>query len=254
MSVHGDDAPRTGARIGSGIVLEGYLDAVEARRVYGWVRNPDAISERCSVTVRLGDRELGTVVADRNRVDLEKAGIGDGKYAFQHALDDALDEAQRAEVTAEARSADGSATLQLERFDRTAPRTAGGGPLDWLKPVLTRLAAHQSRSFAKQGETLDNVAAALEALERRLETRPRIADGGDDAAEMEARLSALEGMHLRFDEALLRLREERVAHAGAERPMRRLWRWLLLLALLAAAFALGALVQSQVGVPGLPGV
>lgn len=61
---------------------EAEIDAVESGRVYGWAWDPAEPEKRQTVAVYCGDQILGTVLADRHRVDLATRGIGDGRHAF----------------------------------------------------------------------------------------------------------------------------------------------------------------------------
>ena len=65
-----------------GVLYEGYIDAIESGRVYGWALDPADKTRRISVTVYHGDRELDVVIADRFREDLRDYGDGSGKHAF----------------------------------------------------------------------------------------------------------------------------------------------------------------------------
>ncbi|MEO0393326.1 MAG: hypothetical protein AAF213_08765 [Pseudomonadota bacterium] len=59
-----------------------HIDAVESGRVYGWAWDASDPEKRQIVAIFCGDQVLGTVVADRHRVDLATRDIGDGRHAF----------------------------------------------------------------------------------------------------------------------------------------------------------------------------
>lgn len=65
---------------------EGYIDAVEGGRVYGWALDPSDKARRLSVTLQHGSEELATLVAERFREDLVGYGDGSGHHAFVHTL------------------------------------------------------------------------------------------------------------------------------------------------------------------------
>lgn len=71
----------------SAVLYEGYIDAIEGGRVYGWALDPSDKSHRISVTLFHGAQQLEVTVADRFREDLVGYGDGTGKHAFVVNLD-----------------------------------------------------------------------------------------------------------------------------------------------------------------------
>lgn len=61
---------------------EGYIDAVESGRIYGWALDKENPDNKLVVTVFHGDTEIGELVADRYREDLVSYTNGDGRNAF----------------------------------------------------------------------------------------------------------------------------------------------------------------------------
>jgi glycosyltransferase involved in cell wall biosynthesis len=70
--------------------LKGYLETVNRSVLEGWVMDRAAPDQRVSLAVFDNGAEIGRVVADRFRADLERAGIGDGKCSFVFYLPDNL--------------------------------------------------------------------------------------------------------------------------------------------------------------------
>lgn len=75
------------------VAVHGHLDAVrtpagEAAPVLldGWVRASSFPSARLAVEAHIGDRLIGTAIADRPRPDLVRAGLGDGGHGFALAI------------------------------------------------------------------------------------------------------------------------------------------------------------------------
>lgn len=60
----------------------GTLDRVDCQLVQGWVWDADQPDAVIAVDLYDDDTRLGTVMADRYRQDLERAGIGNGKHGF----------------------------------------------------------------------------------------------------------------------------------------------------------------------------
>ncbi|WP_457797496.1 glycosyltransferase family 4 protein [Methylocystis sp. S23] len=66
-----------------GVEVAGHLDETRHGAVRGWAWRPDRPEERLLIDVFIGGRFAGQCLANLFRPDLEEAGIGDGRYAFQ---------------------------------------------------------------------------------------------------------------------------------------------------------------------------
>ena len=66
--------------------LEGSLDRVSHDTIEGWAFDPAAPHVPVTVVILDNGAEIGRVIADRYRDDLEAAGIGDGCHAFSCAV------------------------------------------------------------------------------------------------------------------------------------------------------------------------
>ncbi len=66
-----------------GFKLEGWVDLRTSTSVRGWVWDADNPADRLHVIARAQSHILASGVADIYRPDLETAGIGDGRYAFE---------------------------------------------------------------------------------------------------------------------------------------------------------------------------
>ncbi|MBD9373735.1 hypothetical protein IB238_13995 [Rhizobium sp. ARZ01] len=66
--------------------MNGRVDAIDSGRVFGWAFDPMAPDHRLTIRVLLDGKVIAEAVADRNRPDLRRNGIGDGKHAFEIAL------------------------------------------------------------------------------------------------------------------------------------------------------------------------
>jgi hypothetical protein len=89
--------------------LQGHLEGVEPRRLRGWAYDPEAPETPVVLVFLLNGAEIARLVADRYRPDLEKAGIGDGRHAFELDLPAGLAADLRHEI--EVRRHDDGATL-----------------------------------------------------------------------------------------------------------------------------------------------
>jgi glycosyltransferase involved in cell wall biosynthesis len=63
--------------------LRGHLDGVADLRVFGWAQDSADPERRVGLVVKVNNRVIGRVLANRYRGDLEAAGIGDGRHAFE---------------------------------------------------------------------------------------------------------------------------------------------------------------------------
>ena len=66
--------------------LEGYVDAIQDGWVLGWAWLRDRPLQPIEIRVLLDGREVGRAVASLYRVDLERAGKGNGRHAFEVQL------------------------------------------------------------------------------------------------------------------------------------------------------------------------
>jgi hypothetical protein len=155
--------------------LYGVVDVLRPNRIAGWAI--DRSDERAAVTVDIlrDGCIVASVVADRHRPDLQKGGIGTGRYGFLVTLDPTLDPGFEFTVAAVARTADGQ-TLTLRPVGGAVPQVPPG-----LR-MMQRLLEAVVELKAAQGRPAPAIAALTEAVERIEVVQARI----------EARLDALE--------------------------------------------------------------
>jgi anaerobic magnesium-protoporphyrin IX monomethyl ester cyclase len=67
-------------------ILEGWIELCTEEKVEGWVWAPDFPEARIPLSVWVGNRLAGTVIAESPRRDLVTAGKGDGRYGFSFDL------------------------------------------------------------------------------------------------------------------------------------------------------------------------
>jgi autotransporter-associated beta strand protein len=66
--------------------LEGFVDTVHHDRITGWAFDPGRPDTALTVVILANGAEIGRMVADHYRHDLQAAGIGDGRHAFSCEL------------------------------------------------------------------------------------------------------------------------------------------------------------------------
>lgn len=70
--------------------IKGFLDGIDGNYVYGWAWDPENPERRLKVVVYVDGEPVAEGIADEYREDLERAGIGDGRYGFRIKLDERI--------------------------------------------------------------------------------------------------------------------------------------------------------------------
>jgi hypothetical protein len=70
--------------------LRGALDRVSARTAVGWAQNPDQPETPVCLDIYLDDALIGQTLANHYRGDLEQAGLGTGRHAFEFTAPDGV--------------------------------------------------------------------------------------------------------------------------------------------------------------------
>lgn len=210
--------------------VQGLVDKALPDRLYGWAWNASRAGERVAVELRLGDAPVARTLADLARPDLEKAGVGDGRHAFELPLE-AEWTRRAAELSVVVRTADGVATPIPMRVRRQSP-DAAALPAAGLQRALDGLAAAQER-----------LAAQVADLAGRL-PGPGEPDAAQALAAAQAglaeRLDALALWLARLDERLADLGNGAAGPATTKGARRRPDPWQVVLFVLLGMVAVGA--------------
>lgn len=201
--------------------LQGYIDAIEPDRVYGWAWNSGDPSERLMIEIRQGDQLIVSVEANQPRPDLVTNGIGDGRYAFVANVA-AIGEIDRASpITVTAMTADGTGAIELKR-QKGAP-----SPTNVSAAVIGEIRARDQR-LQGQLRQLVSVAKERDGLDQELHERLTESLGKLDSAlpEVERRIGALEVFELRFDTLLQKVEKRLNMIESRSRPKSSLLLWL----------------------------
>lgn len=202
--------------------IVGRIDIADARRVSGWAWDQARPEHRLEVQIWHGDELLGTTVAERERADLKRNGIGDGCHAFKFQLE--------------------RSGLDLARLAARVVCPDLAEPVPLFRPSETQTVVERTvlMPFARLQKTLDlmaerqlKLARACEALRDERRQRPDEARAMLDQLvgsqqRIEQRLQELDVFQARFDGALRALSEQ--AAGAAEQPDRPLKRALAILA------------------------
>lgn len=220
--------------------IQGYIDAIEPDRIFGWAWNTTEPSERLTVEIRQGAELIVRLEANLPRPDLVANGIGDGRYAFVANIP-AIGEIDRASpITVTAMTSDGGSTVELKR------QNAGTTPGSVSAVVLGEIRARDQR-LQGQLKQLVSVAKERGGLDQNLNERVIQSLDRLDAAlpEVDHRLQGMEVFQVRF-ETMLQGYDNRLVtleHKGHRRKPVLLWVW----AILATAGCLGAVAYHLLG-------
>jgi hypothetical protein len=228
--------------------IQGRLDAIEGRRLYGWVWDPGLPAERLLIRILLEGRMVASATADLPRVDLRRNGIGDGGYAFEVELVESLaNVADSLTVVAVSPSTGEEIILQSPTQSERAAEAAITVPLNRVldrmdllieaqrrSQLMQREASEALRSTAKQVEEITSQESGINAA---LETV------NSTQAELSRRVSDIEVFHLRFDQVLADF-DARIKDLSkaADRPFRRAVALLIAFGGLSAASAVVTLL------------
>ena len=200
----------------------GRIDIADERRVSGWAWDQARPEHRLEVQIWHGEELLGTTVAERERADLRRNGIGDGCHAFQFKLE--------------------RAGLDLGALVAKVVCPDLAEPVPLFRPSETQTVVERTvlMPFVRLQKTLDLIAERQLKLARACEgLRDEQRQAPDDAQALldqlvasqqriEQRLQELDVFQARFDGTLRALSEQ--AARGAEHPDRPLKRALAILA------------------------
>jgi hypothetical protein len=225
--------------------IEGRIDAIENGKVYGWAWDRLRPDDRLRVEIRLGERCLGTGMADEKRDDLAANGIGDGAYAFALVLDETSTPEDMAAlvVVAMSPSADASVTLR-PRLDVGMPaENALARPVGRIAELLeTALGADRQILMGQQA-----LARELRALTAQTEPGGAAAQLAMRQEAIAGQIEALEVFTVRLDGTLADLNAKLARFErsrGTELGLRRMV-WIVgtlaLASLIASGFALAGL-------------
>ncbi|MFA1675456.1 hypothetical protein ACDY97_22540 [Rhizobium mongolense] len=130
--------------------MNGRVDAVDMGRIFGWAFDPMAPDQRLTIRVLLDGKVIAEAVADRNRPDLRRNGIGDGKHAFEIALPDPV-QSRVNDIVVMARNGSGSEqALRVPQPNEQAAEALIAAPLAKVLDKLDLLMAAQRQLQVSQ--------------------------------------------------------------------------------------------------------
>jgi hypothetical protein len=146
--------------------LKGRVDAVDAGRLYGWAFDPQAPGARLIIRVLLDGKPIAEAVADKERPDLKRNGVGDGIHAFDVMLPQ-FASARAGELVVIAISGAGvEQALRVPKPDEQAAEALIAAPMTRILDKLDMLMAAQrqlqvsQRSLQRPAATIDGTGGA----------------------------------------------------------------------------------------------
>lgn len=219
--------------------LKGRVDAIDQGRVFGWAFDPETPEKRLAIRVLLDGKVIAEALADRNRPDLKRNGIGDGNHAFEIALPEMASARSGELVVLAATGKGGELPLRVPKPDEQAAEALIAAPLTKVLDKLDVLMAAQRQLQVSQRSALRSKVDDGDEAES-----PGLAAISDDVAnlrgEITQRLTDLDVHLMRLDGVIAGM--EKSLNALKQRSNGDLKPAFLLLFVL-AGFAAGAILS-----------
>lgn len=142
--------------------MKGRVDAIEEGRLFGWAFDPSAPTERLLIRVLLDEKPIAEAPADKERPDLKRNGIGDGKHAFEVMLPQFAAARAGDLVVVAANEAGNEQKLRVPRPDEQAAEALIAAPMTRILDKLDMLMAAQRQLQVNQ-RSLQRVAPTIDA-------------------------------------------------------------------------------------------
>ena len=217
--------------------VNGRVDAIDQGRVFGWAFDPAEPHRRVAIRVILDGKTIAEAASDRDRPDLRRNGIGDGKHAFEIMLPEPAVSRASDLVVVAVNGPDNEQALRVPRPDEQAAEALISAPLTKVLDRLDVLMAAQrqlqvsQRSFIRtqqiddsgEAETVGLVDISTAVASLRTEITQRLSD-------LDVHLMRLDGVVAGMEKTLSGLQKR---SNGELKP-------LLLLLFVLVGFAAGA--------------
>ena len=200
--------------------VEGYIEGVQDRRIFGWAWCRSRPNDPVDVEIRMGDQTLAAVRADRFRGDLAKAGLSEGRHAFEAVLDCTLSAEQKTQVTVHARARAGEPWVPLvNRTRRAAAKEGDAAEGTALSPtrsasdaeaVLSAIAALEksvAQGFGRCRADLRDALAAKAAAQAAVRDSGTAADTETWREQLSTLVDSIDVLQTRMDTICATLRE-----------------------------------------------
>jgi hypothetical protein len=145
--------------------IKGRVDAIDDGRLYGWAFDPSAPDARLIIRVMLDGKPIAEAVADKDRPDLRRNGIGDGIHAFDVMLPQFASLRAGDLVVIAISGAGVEQSLRVPKPDEQAAEALIAAPMTRILDKLDMLMAAQrqlqvnQRSLQRPSQTIDGASA-----------------------------------------------------------------------------------------------
>lgn len=193
--------------------LKGRVDAIDQGRVFGWAFDPETPEKRLAIRVLLDGKVIAEALADRNRSDLKRNGIGDGNHAFEIALPDMASARTGELVVMASTEKGGELPLRVPKPDEQAAEAMIAAPLakvlDKLDVLMAaqrqlqvsqRSAIRQKLDDGEEGEAAGLAAVSDDVASLRTEITQRLTD-------LDVHLMRLDGVVAGMEKSLNALKQ-----------------------------------------------
>jgi hypothetical protein len=193
---------------------QGYIDAVEGGRIYGWAINPRDMDERLSVELYHGSKLLDTVVADRYREDLVSYGNGSGRHAFVFTLPRDIWNAPASQFSARFHNTD--IPLLRNKHLAVQSKTNSAGTNNVEEPAQDAEAEDGAAALNGVTDRLDSLERLSLSLMKLFDPRSEVMHKATEESSatkatlrnFEKNLAVMEANNLRLDQRLVELEED----------------------------------------------
>jgi hypothetical protein len=223
---------------------KGRVDAIDDGRLFGWAFDPAAPTKRLTIRVLLDGKPIAEAVADKDRPDLKRSGIGDGAHAFDVMLPQFAAMRAGELVVVAINGAGVEQALRVPKPDEQAAEALIAAPMTRILDKLDMLMAAQRQLQVNQ-RSLQRIAPVIDG------------SGGSaavDAADVSNSIENLRGdVNQRLTELDVHLMRMDGVVAGMEKRMESLQKRsggdvkpLILLLFVLVGFAAGAILSLAV--------
>ncbi len=149
----------------SGPRIYGVIDVIRPDRIAGWAIDRTDSAAVLEVDVLREGRVVRTVLADRHRGDLEKGGIGTGRYGFRAEIEPPLDPGFEFTLAAIARAPDGAQGALKPVGAAARSPEAGARLLERIFEEVVRPAPVPAAAPQRPGAEIERLEAAIGRIE-----------------------------------------------------------------------------------------
>jgi hypothetical protein len=141
---------------------KGRVDAIDDGRLFGWAFDPAAPAKRLTIRVLLDGKPIAEAVADKDRPDLKRSGIGDGAHAFDVMLPQFAALRAGELVVVAINGAGVEQALRVPKPDEQAAEALIAAPMTRILDKLDMLMAAQRQLQVNQ-RSLQRIAPVIDA-------------------------------------------------------------------------------------------